>query len=45
MIVKRNSLAFKLFLRMPMWLPFYVERTRVGSDTTNYIVIGWRFFR
>jgi len=42
MIVKRNSLMFKLFLRMPMWLPFYIERARVGDDTTNYLKVGWR---
>jgi hypothetical protein len=42
MIVNRKSLAFRLFVKLPMFLPFFIERVRVGNDITSFVRIGWR---
>ncbi len=43
MILRLHSLPARLILRLPMWLPIYVEAARVGTDCRTFVRFGVRW--
>jgi hypothetical protein len=42
MVIKVDSWLYKLLYALPIWLPYSIEYTRVGSRYTDYVLVIWR---
>jgi len=36
MLVKTNSVVFKVLMRLPLWFPVSINHVRIGNDTNSY---------
>jgi hypothetical protein len=45
MLIKFDSLLSRLYLRLPLSLPLYMESARVGTDTRTFVRVGIRWPR
>jgi len=43
MIIRFNSMLARMILRLPLWLPIYMERARAGNDIHTYVKVGIRW--
>ena len=40
--VKIDRWLYRLLFKLPIWLPYSIENTRVGDDYISYVLIKWR---
>lgn len=40
LVVRKDSWLARICMRMPMWVPIFVECCRVEQDTQTYVRIG-----
>lgn len=43
MLIRFDSLLSRLYLRLPLRWPLYMEHARVGTDTRTFVRIGVRW--
>jgi hypothetical protein len=43
MILRLHSFPARMILRLPLWLPIYMEQARVGTDCKTFVKVGIRW--
>jgi len=39
MLIKKHSFMYHVMMHIPMWMPFGMRQTRVGTNTEDYFTI------